>query len=347
MQILYCIERINGTGGLQRILIDKMNYLAEHTAHEIILMTVWHNPSPAAFPISEKVRMVRLNVPLPRIPGGYAMMLPLALSRFNSVMKRINPDVCVVFRAVGAFLSAFTSWKGSMIYESHTPLISMDHQWIYPLMQKKVELVVCLTEPDSRSFTKAKRVEVIPNYCTIADNIDDSCRPDYASRKVISLGRQSAEKDFPRLGRIWAKVKPHFPDWELEIYHDTKDVIAAYNSGSIYAITSRFEGFSMTLIEAMHCSLPCIAFDCPYGPRDIIKDNENGYLVPMLVDGSEEKADELYAERLMRLMRNQELRQEMGRKAKESMDSFNKQTIMNRWLKTFTSIQAKKTERKQ
>ena len=63
MRIVYVIERLSGTGGLQRILTEKMNYLAEHTAHEVVLMTVWHDDRALPYTISPQVRRIRLNVP--------------------------------------------------------------------------------------------------------------------------------------------------------------------------------------------------------------------------------------------------------------------------------------------
>lgn len=328
MRIVYCIERITGTGGLQRILIDKMNYLAEHTAHEIILMTVWHTDRPLAFPLSEKVRRIHLNVPC-----NFAL-LPLALMRFNKQMERLKPDNCIVFRAVGAFLAAFTVWKGRMIFESHTPLEHMHHQWLYPLMMKKIDTVICLTQGDARNFTKAKRTIVIPNYCALDTK---NATPDYNNKHVVSIGRDSDEKDFPRMRRIWDEVKKLHPDWVLDIHHNTKDVVAAYTSGSIYLMTSQFEGFPLTLLEAQSCGLPVIAFDCPHGPRDIIHDGKDGFLIPYGKDIAPEESDRLFIEKLSYLIDHPEQRQRMGQAAQQSAAQFRKAEIMNRWLKELTN----------
>lgn len=316
MRIVYCIERITGTGGLQHILIDKMNYLADHTCHEIILMTVWHNEKPLAYPLSNNVRRVELNVP--------KHLYPMAMHRFNSMMKKLNPEVCIVFRAVGAFLASFTSWKGRIIYESHQPLETMNHRWVYPLMMNKIDTAVCLTHGDARNFPKVKHVEVIPNFTEIkADRL-----PDYSAKNVVFVGRDCPEKDIPRLHRIWDEIQETHPDWKLSIHHNTKDIVKAYLEGSILVMTSKAEGFPLVLIEAMSCGLPCIAFNCPYGPSEIIEDGKTGYLIPY-------DNDKAFIEKLDYLMNNPEERERMGKEGQKCAKRFNKSEIMNKFLKVF------------
>ena len=124
--------------------------------------------------------------------------------------------------------------------------------------------------------------------------------------------------------RIWDSISKKHTDWQLIIHHDTQDVIKAYKSGSIYIMTSSFEGFGLVLIEAMQCGLPCIAFDCPYGPREIIEDGETGFLIPY-------NDDNLFIEKLTYLMEHPEERERMGKAAKKSVTRFDKLKIMNQW----------------
>lgn len=84
--------------------------------------------------------------------------------------------------------------------------------------------------------------------------------------------------------------------------------------------------------------LPVVAFDCPYGPSDIVIDGETGYLVPLTIDGSEQEADRMFVEKLTYLMDHPEARQEMGTAAQKASQRFNKERIMNQWLKLFAEI---------
>ena len=299
---------------MERIIIDKMNWFAENTSHEVILMLIWKTAGTetTAFPLSSKVKIVKLNIS--------KRFYPLAIWKFDRMINKLNPDWCIMFHALGALLTICTTWKGKLLYESHTPLFSMNHQWIYPLMIKKVNTIVCLTKGDTANFAKARRVAVIPNFC----NINTKAVPDYNSKCIISLGRECREKDFPRMERLWQQLSQKYPDWQLQVHHNIKDVVKAYTNGSIFIMTSRFEGFGLVLIEAMQCGLPCIAFDCPYGPREIIEDGKTGFLIPY-------NDDALFIEKLTYLMEHPEERERMGKASRKAVAKYNKLHIMNQW----------------
>lgn len=324
MRIVYVIEMISPRGGQERVIIDKMNYLAEHTSHEITLMTVWKDTRPAAFPLHKNIRRVTLDVHMLNISGGYAVSLPVVLYKFNSRIKEINPDITIFFRAMGAFLCATTSWTGKKIFESHTPYRFSNHKWLYPYMQRKADVVVCLTKGDAEEFNMAKCTKVIPNFTMIST----SKVPDYGARNVVFVGRDCPEKDIPRLKHIWSIVHRNHPDWTLSVHHNTKDIVSAYLSGSILVMTSKAEGFGLVLLEAMCCGLPCIAFDCPHGPRDIIEDGKTGFLVQY--DDNQE-----FIGKLSTLMDDENLRRQMGSAARIAAQRYQPESIMQQWLGLF------------
>lgn len=96
-------------------------------------------------------------------------------------------------------------------------------------------------------------------------------------------------------------------------------------------MTSRFEGFGMVLIEAMTSGLPCIAYDCPCGPRAIIKNNSNGFLI-------ENGNEKLFTTKINELIEDINLRKTIGVVAQKSMEKYNIDTIMKTWNKLFTDI---------
>lgn len=395
MRILYVMDKMSCRGGMERVITDKINYLAANTAHEVTLMTVWHDPLPPAYPFHSRVKHVRLNVPLPPVPGGYMLTLPWALLRFDRQVKRLCPDITVVFRAVGSFLTALTSWKGKIVYESHQPRSTMNHRWIYSLMERRADAVVCLTQGDAREFGKARRVEVIPNFTDI--------RPEppapLDTRRCIAVGRLCKEKDFMRLLDIWKTVAESHPGWRLDIFGEgeerhalegrivqlrlggtvtlrgnTDSIVKEYVGSSMLLVTSRTEGFSMAIAEAMACGLPVVSLDCPYGPREImggvlwsygcadrrsdgdaverIDDEETldrfscapGYLLPLSIPEDDRSTtatatvDRLMAACISALIDSPALRREKGRAAMQRASSFRPAPVMAQWLKLFRGL---------
>ena len=255
------------------------------------------------------------------------------------------------------------------IMESHTKgdTVTMAHKfkynrhlyilaslWDHRIMKslRHCSCVVTLTKQDVPFWQRyAQRIEVIPNMLTITPK----GVLDYGSKRVISAGRYMSEKGFDRLLEAWHNISNRFHDWQLYIFGNgdrqvyqaivdkyemndrvhlmtaTTDIAVEFSKSSIYVMSSRYEGFGLVLAEAMICGLPCIAFDCPYGPREIIKDGEDGFLVK---DGN---IPEL-TQRIEFLMSQEQLRKVMGRQAIQNITRYQPESIMPQWFQIFKSL---------
>jgi glycosyltransferase involved in cell wall biosynthesis len=111
----------------------------------------------------------------------------------------------------------------------------------------------------------------------------------------------------------------------------TSDIKAEYLNSSLFVFSSRFEGFGMVLIEAMACGLPVVSFDCPCGPKDIVRHNEDGLLVP---SGS---IDSL-AEAMHQMMSDDSLRQQMAKVAIKNVQRYKLNAVCHLWQRLFESI---------
>lgn len=210
---------------------------------------------------------------------------------------------------------------------------------------------IVLTEDDRNNWSELNNTLVIPNpLAHIPNNLST-----LSNKQVVSVGRYSHEKGFDMLIDAWKLVKDRYPDWILKIagsgnvenltplIHNksldnsitpllpTPNIYDLYMNSSLYICSSRFEGFGMTITEAMSSGLPCVSFDCPHGPRNIISNGVNGYLV-------EPENIEALAERICHLIENEELRKEMGKAARKRAEDFQEEKIMKQWIDLFENI---------
>lgn len=176
------------------------------------------------------------------------------------------------------------------------------------------------------------------------------------SKRIVTIGRYSYEKGYDYLLRIWAIVEKQFPDWQLNVYamgdptpyvklmdelsidprrchlnSSLVDVESEYLRSSILVQPSRTEGFGLVLVEAMACGLPVVAFDCENGPRSLISDGEDGFLIPAF-------DVEMFADRLMVLMNDIKLRSEMGERGYIKSQRYHISKIARQWEQLFEEV---------
>ena len=113
------------------------------------------------------------------------------------------------------------------------------------------------------------------------------------------------------------------------------DVHSVLSQAGIFAFTSYNEGFPNVLIEAMSVGLPVVAFDCEYGPSDIIRNGDNGILIP---NGNIEQ----FAEAICNLIKGSEKRNRIGNSARNVLDEFNSEKIYTAWSNLINDIANKK-----
>ena len=222
----------------------------------------------------------------------------------------------------------------------------------------RADALVCLTHQDAAQWPEVSNVVVITNPLTVSHDLTP--RPPFrmargAGGKVMAAGRMEDQKGFDLLIEAWQSVHARVPDWQLNIYGNgpdrerlqaqiddagltevvhlhaaTPDIFARYAESDIFVLSSRYEGYGLVLAEAMSVGVPCVSFDCPYGPSDIIRDGEDGILVPPL-------RIDLLANAIVRLATDEAMRRRMGQAACINIQRFAPETIMRQWEKLFTS----------
>lgn len=213
--------------------------------------------------------------------------------------------------------------------------------------------IILLTQEDKlTNWNNNDKVRVIPNPIRMTQHQASN----WSKKRIIAVGRLVYQKNYSSLLRVFAKVLKLYPDWRLDIYGDGGDHDALLTeidalgissstylmgnsntleeemqNSSLFVSTSRFEGLSLAMLEAMSCGLPVVSYTYPCGPKDVIQDGVNGYLIPM---GDEE----LMAEKICTLLNDYNLREQMGKAALERSKDFSIDHICEMWEDLFQQL---------
>lgn len=226
--------------------------------------------------------------------------------------------------------------------------------WMHNLITKLMRLdkLVVLTEKDRAAWVELDNVQVIPNPLSFKPIAVST----QAKKRVIAVGRYCHEKGYDYLLQAWAKVQHICPDWQLVIFGDgertayeqmlicleidtarctlngrTNNIQSEYINSSLAVCSSRFEGFGLSIVEAMACGLPVVSFDCPWGPRSIISDGEDGILV-------EKENVEHLADNLIKLMQDNNRRKLLSKNALRNVRRFEIEQIAHKWKSLFEEL---------
>ncbi len=217
---------------------------------------------------------------------------------------------------------------------------------------RRLHRLVVLTDKDREDWTELHNVVTIPN--PLADGL--GAKSLLTEKRIVAIARYSHEKGIDLLLKAWADSDIQKSDWRLDVYGDgerapyeqlmdelhidrrrcqlhgrTSHVEEEYCKSSLVVVSSRFEGFGMVIIEAMACGLPVVAFDCPWGPRSIIHDGQDGLLAENGNPGE-------LAAKLKTLMTDDNLRLEMSGNAFRNVQRFRIEKIAEQWRQLFEDV---------
>ncbi|MDR2955181.1 MAG: glycosyltransferase family 4 protein [Prevotella sp.] len=353
MKLLYITNGITGIGGLERVLSVKASYFADNMNYDICIVSLNEEGKESFYEFSPKISFRTIKVGRNKLKY---------LSGIRRIVNEFAPDVISVCDdgIKGFVVPLCILGKAKIVYERHISKEmftgglppNLKQRIFFMLMDMSCQFYhkfVVLTN-DNKLQWKSRNVEVIPNPLSFYPDSVSSLN----KKRIIAVGKISVQKGYDRLLEVWKLIRHKYPDWTIDIYGagyfpvngefsgDSKNVSIQINkpvknikdeylSSSIYVLPSRFEGFGMVLVEAMACGIPCVAFDCPCGPRDIIRDGEDGFLV-------ENGNIEQFTERLSLLIENEKIRKKMGEKARHNVQRYNVDVIARQWDRLFKSL---------
>ena len=296
--------------------------------------------------------------------------------KLAKVLHEINPDIVIsvgqseknMIPAISGrwvkvrelhFTKNYRWFHAHSIFSKTLAIFGDLYDYFYKIRQ--YDRIIVLTYEDKESHWKGyKNVSVIPNPISFSDIAANNT---LEGKKVIAIGRLNAQKNFSSLIRSYRIVAQKHPDWILEIYGDgeqkydllqlidqfdlrkqvylrgfTSEVQRELLNASCFVLSSDFEGLPLVMLEAMSCGLPVVSYACPCGPKDIISEGVDGFLVPV-------NDEQGLADRICRLIENEEMRKAMGKAARLKAEQYRIEKIIPMWMDLFNQLLKEKREK--
>ena len=368
VRLLYIFRSLAVWGGIERVLVDKMNYLASVYGYEVYMLTTCQGLHSIPYQINSLIHVEDLGIQfhrqyqyrgLRKIWDGWKRT-KLFEKKLLEQIKKIRPDVIICTTADPVFSVVKVKGDIPLVVESHSICIrtlgekGFRQRHVARLLLKGLKKATCLvslSEGDAKEWRKlGVSVQVIPNIV----HLNDRALSTLNQKHVIFVGRFDYQKRPMTMLKIWEELFPRHQDWHLDIYGEgvqkqvlldaigsqnmnihlhepTCQIFDAYRKSSILVVTSLYEPFGLVIPEAMSCGLPVVSFDSPYGPSSIITDGKDGYI-------AKDDDVELFIKRLEQLMDDTSLRLKMGTCAVESSKRFSAKQIMPKWKDLFESL---------
>lgn len=352
MKVAFVLAGLSA-GGAERV-ISKLSDAALARGWDVTIVTFDRPEDPIFHPIDPRVSLVRLA--LPTTGKGVAAWMTAArrcwalrralAGRFDVVISFLTKvNVLTLLATRGVKVPVIVSERNNPDRQPAHPLWRFALHHLYP----RARSIVMLTHRGRERLPLAerKRAIVIPN---------PVCPLPYAPRsdgppQLVAVGRLTEQKGFDLLISAFGKLAQKFPDWTLVIFGEGPDrqaleaqVEAAglkqrillpgvtahhgqwIESANLFVLSSRYEGFANVVGEAMQAGLAVAAFDCDFGPSDLIEADVSGVLVPP------ENVD-LLVEALAALMSSPDSRARLGSAAVERVQLFREDAVMACWMR--------------
>lgn len=354
---------------MENILIQKANYLADVLGYDVTIITTDQNNRDVFFNISQRINLVDLDINYYKHKTSRLWQLKkLWLKKkhrdsLKNYLSKQNIDICISLMDFDfTFLPKIKdgSLKVAEYHFSRYAKVYATKNKIMKFLQyirtltwkrilKKYDRFVVLTRQDQEQWGNMSNIVVIPNFIESHSYVEYN----YASKRIISVGRADYQKGFDMLLTAWNLIQRNIPEWKLVIigggdkhsllrqiekFHinnvtlqpPTKDIVKEYHNSAFYVMSSRYEGLPLVLLEAMEAGLPIVSFACPCGPKDILMPDFGRIVKPNNVKA--------LASEMLECANNISWRQKASLSAVLASRDYEKENIMRRWDDLFNSL---------
>ena len=350
--IAFLIYDTSLMGGAEKVSINLANSLGE--TYNVTIISLFQEKGEPFFEISENCKHTVISRKLQSITKNIFSLK----NNVKKILKENNIDILfsVTPGIVSVGVLATLGTKVSHVFCEHSNLENQTYGKKHLLRQyigaKFSNEIVVLTQRDKKNYInkfkiKEEKIKVIANSFNATELNEDY---NINSKIIVSLGRLKTVKGYDRLIQVAKKVFEKNKDWQWYIYGDgdeennirrdikvnnledfvklkgvTKNPLEVMKDASFLVMTSYYEGIPLTLLEAQAARLPLVSFDCPTGPGEIIKDNENGYLIDNGNIGQ-------MADKINDLITDEEKRVYFSNNSQKYLCEFSEESILKKWV---------------
>lgn len=380
--IVFLVESLYRKSQILRMFCQKASWLAENSEYHIYMVLTEKTQKPNRYELSSKIEIVNLDInydnlekenPIGRI-FSYMKKQYLHRKYLKKVLHKIQPLATISMMEKETRFLSHINTAGQVIHEVHyderyrvkssnnklASLVYKSCTWLrincLTRRFKKRDILVTDTEAMATLWKKKfKNTQWIPNPLRVYPPI----REQNDSKKVIAINDNATETGFNHLIDMWERIANKYPEWRLHLYgngnmEEYKELVKSkhlsksiqcynypdnlneiYPKYALFVQANIVDRFGQYLTEAMAYSMPCIAYNVPYGPRELIRDEINGFLIKpnYLMD---------FSSKLGLLIRNNEMRLNMGRQSYLDVHKYELNQVMHEWLRLFDSMAIRK-----
>lgn len=359
--IVILSSRLDMPGGIERVVVNTANLFNKKGLKVTILIL---DDTPHSFyAIEQGVGIEHHTLSFGITPEGNVLSRKLKLLsdviKLRRILLRIKPDFIISSEYPFTIAALLTRIK------KHSCLLAWEHHhynWLeknafwetmFKLAYPRLHGIICLNKTEAALFANHGETFVIPNFVAT----QTAGPADNRTNTILSVSWLIPRKGIDLLLKIAKDILTKYPGWNWKLIGDgemKEDVMQfksseavgdrliwqspgetaineEYKQVSLFALTSRFEAFPMVLLEAMSHGLPCVSFNCPTGPSDIITQGKDGILV-------EEENTETFASALSALIEDVEKRRSMSAQARKNVERYSEENIFKLWSDLFEKL---------
>jgi GalNAc-alpha-(1->4)-GalNAc-alpha-(1->3)-diNAcBac-PP-undecaprenol alpha-1,4-N-acetyl-D-galactosaminyltransferase len=365
MNILLVIGSLSA-GGAERVAVTLVNAWAER-GDTVTLVSTYSGRGECFYALSEKVKLVYLADLVgtrKKSIFGYSKRLAALRKLFRDsgadviVSFLLHVNVAAIAANLGTRIPIIVGEHSNPLTSVRSARLRLMARILYPRASALTVLTEGVVAPFESRIPGLRRVTVMPNPIPAELMRMRRTAPDCGRKRLVAVGRLLSLKQFDVLIEMFASVAAEFSQWDLYIWGDgpqrpeletlvreyglkdrvmlagsTQQIWHEMSQAHAFALTSRFEGLPMSMMEAMTLGLPCVAFDCPSGPKELTRDGKDGLLVPA---GDRAR----FTQELRRVMSDASLRESLGnRAAKSARARYSLANITAAWDRLFEQCQ--------